>query len=272
MARVELAPSDDPRLEDYRGLREPRADRRLLAEGRMLVEGAHVVRRLLAARPELVRSVLLDARRVDALEDALAALDPAVPVLIGDGAALSDLVGFDFHRGILASARRPELLSPEALAAAGRDLIAAEAIANHDNLGGLFRSAAALGLGGVLLDPRSADPLYRRAIRVSIGTSLTLPWARAERWPEALLALKATGWTIAALATDGAIDLEDWTPPRGPVVLLVGTEGEGLSADALAAASLRLRIPMAGDVDSLNAATAATVAAWALRAGRRRAR
>jgi tRNA G18 (ribose-2'-O)-methylase SpoU len=162
-------------------------------------------------------------------------------------------------------ADRPELPTVEALAQGARRLLVVEAVNDHENVGSLFRNAAAFGVDGVVLDPTAADPLYRRATRVSLGHVLRVPFARAEAWPQALEVLRTAGWTVAALTPAGDEPLAALAAEGPPqVALLVGAEGPGLSPAALAAADRRVRIPMAPGVDSVNVATAAALALHAL--------
>ncbi len=145
--------------------------------------------------------------------------------------------------------------------------LAPEQIAAPTNVGTIFRSAAALGLDAVLVTPRCGDPLYRRAVRVSMGTVFQVPWARLESWPGDLACLKAQGFTVAAMElTDDAVDLDELAA-RGPekLALVLGTEGAGMSPETLAAVDLAVKIPMRAGVDSLNVAAASAVAFWELR-------
>jgi tRNA G18 (ribose-2'-O)-methylase SpoU len=253
----------DPRLVDYRDLTT--ADRRPDrpgGRGLVIAEGVVVVRRLVAS-PYPVRSVLGVPRRLEELADDLAALD--VPAYATDADTMATVVGFHLNRGVLAVADRAALPDPAGLAARSRLLAVLEGVNDHENLGSLFRNAAALGVDGVLLGPRCADPLYRRSVRVSMGHVLRVPFAMLpEPWPAALDLLRTVGLRVAALtpAVD-AVPLASAGLERGRAALLLGAEGPGLSSAALAAADVRVRIPMAAGVDSLNVATAAAVAFYA---------
>ena len=261
--RLTALPEDlRPWLRDYlrlkdvqlRAAREP-------AEGHYLAEGVEVIRRALAAghRPP---SLLLSEQRAADLADVLPA---DAPVFVAPAEAFARLTGVDLHRGALASMHRPAPLSAADLLPGARRLVVLEDVVDHTNVGAVFRSAAALGGDGVLVSPRCADPLYRRSVRVSMGTALTLPWARADSWPGDLDVLRAAGFAVVALAlTDDAVPLDDYEPGER-VALLLGTEGDGLSRRAVAAADAVVRIPMAAGVDSLNVAAASAVAMWALR-------
>lgn len=251
----------DPRLADYADLRdaEKRPDRAAGARGQFIAEGELVVRLLLRS-PYRVRSVLLATRRRDALAPVLQPLPPGVPVYLLPQEAMNRLVGFNIHRGVLAAVERgagPDL--PSILAGA-RSLLILENLANHDNVGGIFRNAAALAEGAaVLLNPGCCDPLYRKAVRVSLGHVLMTPFARAEPWPEVLERVRAAGFTLVALTPAPDARPIDAVQVARPALLL-GAEGPGLTAGALAAADLRVRIPLAPGVDSLNVAVAAAIA------------
>jgi tRNA G18 (ribose-2'-O)-methylase SpoU len=253
----------DPRLADYVGLSDPELRRRVESErGFFIAESAHVVRRLLASR-QRVRSVLLTPVQYDALAvDLEARLEP---VYVAPIDVLRAVAGFDLHRGVVAAADRWPLPDPAEVLADARCVAVGQGLNDHENLGVLFRNAAAFGIDAVLLDSSCADPLYRRCVRVSIGHVLTVPWTRIASLAE----LAAAGFTIVALTPEAgalALDELDW-PER--VALLLGAEGPGLSAAWLAAADVRVRIPMAVGVDSLNVATAAAVAFYVSRGARR---
>jgi tRNA G18 (ribose-2'-O)-methylase SpoU len=253
----------DPRVADYRSLTDVQL--RVSWEpphGVFIAEGELVLRRALEAGYEL-RSVLVDAKRVDQLADLLNGRGD-VPVYAGAPAVLAETTGFHVHRGILASVRRPPLRDVGELLATARRLAILEDLNNSTNLGAVFRCAAALGIDGVLLSPTCADPLYRRSVRVSMGEVFAVPYARADRWPEALADVRAAGFTVLAL-TPGAdavgldrLDAEHRVRPA----LLLGAEGPGLSRGALTGSDVAVRIPMQRGVDSLNVAAAAAVAFW----------
>lgn len=257
----------DPRLEPYRSLRDPARRRDVEAlEGTFVAEGWKAVARLLTSGLA-VRSVVVTTPRADRVLDELPEPAPDVPVLRVPRPVLDHVAGFAVHRGVLALAQRPAALEWRALAAGARRLLVVEAVNDQENLGAMFRSAAGLGLDGVLLCPRACDPFYRRTVRVSLGASFALPSARAAPWPEALGQLAAGGWEVAALTPDGSEDLAVAAPGLAAaerVALVVGSEGPGLTAGAVAAATRRLTIPMAGGTDSLNVAAAAAIAAWAV--------
>ena len=250
----------DPRVDDYRDLTA--ADRRPDrpgGRGLVIAEGVVVVRRLLDS-PFPVRSLLGVPRRLDELAADIAALD--VPAYAADADTMATVVGFHLNRGVLAVADRARPVAVAELARSARVLAVLEGVNDHENLGALFRNAAALGVDGVLLGPRCSDPLYRRSVRVSMGHVLRVPFTElAGSWPDALGQLRAAGMRIAALTpAPDAVALRAAGLEGQRVALLLGAEGPGLTAAALAAADVRVRIPMASGVDSLNVATAAAIA------------
>jgi tRNA G18 (ribose-2'-O)-methylase SpoU len=268
--RVEAV--DDPRVADYVALTDVALRRRIDVErGLYLAESEKVIRRALAAghRP---RSLLLSERWLEPMAALVAEiLDVGAPVFVGPPALLEQITGFHVHRGAIASMHRPAPTPPGALLAGARRVLVLEDIVDHTNVGAVFRSAAGIGADAVLVSPRCADPLYRRAVRVSMGTVFQVPWARLDPWPGGLELLRGAGFTVAALAlTPQALTLDDLAA-RAParLALVLGTEGDGLSRAALAQADLAVRIPMAAGVDSLNVAAACAVALWALRASNR---
>lgn len=259
-----VVPVDDPadeRLADYVGLTDPELRRRRERPGGdggfFIAEGDVVIRRLVASSYR-VRSFLLTPGRLAALDAELGPV--AVPVYVASQPVMDAVAGFHLHRGALASADRGTGPGLAELTAGADLLVAAEGVNDHENLGALFRNAAAFGASGVLLDPTTADPLYRRAVRVSAGHVLRVPFARATVWPAALGDLRALGFEVLALTPAGDADDLRLVERRHRQVLLVGAEGPGLSAAALAAAGRRVRVAMASGVDSLNVATAAAIA------------
>ncbi|MDG4831804.1 RNA methyltransferase [Solwaraspora sp. WMMD1047] len=253
----------DERIADYRALTDVELRTRWEPpHGLFIAEGELVLRRALRAgyRP---RSFLVDAKRVDQLAD----LDTgAAPVYAAGQDVLEKATGFHVHRGVLASFHRGEPLTAEAVLAAARRVVVLEDVNNHTNLGAIFRGAAALGVDGVLLSPSCADPLYRRSVRVSMGEVFALPYARLEPWPGGLAQVRAAGFTVLALtpAAD-AVPIQRLTAAqRSRAALLLGAEGAGLSAAAMAGSDVRVVIPMRRGVDSLNVAAATAVACWEL--------
>jgi len=234
--------------------------------GLYIAESTKVIARALAAghRP---RSVLLQERWLPDVEPLLAPF-PEVPVFVGEAAALQTLTGYHLHRGALAAMHRPALPDPVGLLRDARRIVVLEDIVDHTNVGAIFRSVAGLGADAVLVSPRCADPLYRRSVRVSMGTVLQVPWTRIPEWDEAAPLLRDAGFEIAALAlADEAVALDEYAAvPPERVAMVLGSEGDGLSRRALAAADRLVAIPMLHGVDSLNVASASAVALWALRA------
>ena len=254
----------DFRLDDFRDLTT--ADRRPDrpgGRGFVIAEGTVVVRRLLQSVYP-VRALLGVERRIRELEPDLAPFD--VPAYVTSADTMAHVVGFHLNRGVLAVAdRAPQPAAAEILARA-RVVAVLEGVGDHENLGALFRNAAALGVGGVLLGPGCADPLYRRSVRVSMGNVLRVPFARLEPWPDGLGLLRESGFSVAALTPRAdSVTLRELKARK--VALLLGSEGPGLTGEAIAAADVAVRIPMADGVDSLNVATAAAVAFYEL-AGR----
>nr|WP_290126435.1 RNA methyltransferase [Cutibacterium avidum] len=252
---------------DYVSLRDVNLRKSLEAEqGLFIAEGAKVIRRACeAGYPP--RSFLLAPRWIDGLRDLFDDLD--VEVYVVSEALAEQVTGFHVHRGALASMCRQTRWSAADLTDARR-LVVCEDIVDHTNVGAIIRCAAGIGWDGVLLAPRAADPLYRRAIKTSMGTVFQLPWARLEDWSGGLDELRNHGFTVAAMAlSDDSVTLDEFSAdlrarPR-KVALLMGTEGAGLSAHWISQADVVVRIPMAGGVDSLNVAAAAAVACYELR-------
>ncbi|GGA56510.1 rRNA methyltransferase [Pseudoclavibacter endophyticus] len=257
-----------PGLSDYVGLTDVALRRRLEPEGGLyLAESPKVIARAIAAghRP---RSVLLQEQWLDGLAPTLEAF-PDLPVYVGSSALLEQLTGFRMHRGALASMHRPELPEPADLLRDARTVLVLEDIVDHTNVGAAFRAAAGLGADAVLVTERCADPLYRRSVRVSMGTVLQVPWTRLPHWDASAAVLREHGFSIAALALDdGAVSLRHYAAHRPErVALVLGTEGDGLSRRALHHADATVMIPMRHGVDSLNVAAASAVALYALQEG-----
>ena len=262
---VEVTDPADPRLADYRDLRDVELRKHLEAEdGLFIAEGEKVVRRAVEAgfRP---RSFLMARRWLPGLDDALAATD--APCYVVDEELAEEVTGFHVHRGALASLHRAPLPSVGEVLEDARTVVVLEDVVDHTNVGAIFRSAAALDVDAILLSPRCADPLYRRSIKVAMGAVFSVPYARIESWYDAVAALSAGGFTTIALtpAAD-AVDIEQAVAGRDRVALLMGTEGHGLSERWLTEADVRAVIPMAGGVDSLNVAAATAVTCYVARA------
>jgi len=258
---------EDPRLADYREIRDAERRRR---DGTFIAEGRQVVRRLLSAGRYRVRSALVTPPALHALGEALGAA--GVPTYLVRQDIVEAVVGMEFHHGCLAAGERGAEPTAEVVLAEARTdrLVVLEGLGDSSNVGALFRNALAFGVGAVFLAPGTADPLYRKAIRVSSGATVALPFARLADWPRDLERLRDAGYTVLALTPRAeAVDigelgnggeLGDARPLPARLALLLGTEGRGLSAEALAAADLHVRIPMAPEMDSLNVAAAGAVA------------
>jgi tRNA G18 (ribose-2'-O)-methylase SpoU len=265
IARVMESIVDDPGLAPYSLVGRPEALRR---EGLFAVEGRLVLPRLLASRYR-VHSVLLSQAARDSVS-AMLAPHPGTRVLVAPAETISDIAGFNFHRGCLALGYRAaplpidQLLAADPGGATGQPILVLESVSNPDNVGGLFRSAHALGARGIVLSPGCGDPLYRKAIRTSMGATLDVAWTEAAAWPGALDEIRAAGYRIVALATDeGARPLRDVViDSSAPIAFLLGSEGHGLTEAALKNADAVARIPMQHGADSLNVASAGSIALY----------
>jgi len=249
---------DDPRLRSYRHTGDHAWLRR---QHLFMVEGRLVVERLIRGRRFPVESVLITTTALKPLRSTLEGLD--APIYVVEAPALARVTGFNFHRGCLALGRRPGDASVEPILA-GRLIVALEGVGNPDNVGGIFRTAAAFGATGILLDPTSADPYYRKAIRTSMGAVLQVPFARAADWPACLERTRWLGFQLVALtpAAAASVTLERWASTLARddrLALILGTEGDGLSDSTLAVADVRVRIPTEPVVDSLNVVVAAGI-------------
>lgn len=268
MPVIEITELSDPRLADYAHLTDVALKKaRGTGHGLYLAESLLVFERALRAGHQ-PRSVLALGGSAD---EALAALgDRAadVPVFVGPGELLSELTGYLLHRGMIASMHRPSLPDPDALLAGARRIVILENVADPTNVGAIFRSAGAIGADAVLVTPRCSDPFYRRAIRVSMGTVLQVPWTRVGDWPATRQLITRHGFHVAALAlTPDAVSLRDFDGgSHERLALVLGAEGHGLTDEALAAADTVVQIPMKHGIDSLNVAAASAVAMWALSA------
>lgn len=257
----------DPRIAEYVSLTDVALRiRHEPASGIYIAESAEVIRRAIDAghRP---RSILMQSNWLERMSD-LVNECADVEVYVGEPAVLEEITGFHVHRGALAAMERPPLPELSSVTRSARRLVILEDIVDHTNVGAIFRSAAALGVDAVLVTPRCADPLYRRSVRVSMGTVFQVPWTRIDPWPQQLAELRAAGFTTVALdpGASDAVALDEFAahaPDR--CALILGTEGPGLTPPALSATDVRVRIPMAHGVDSLNVGAAAAVVFWALR-------
>ncbi|MDN3904580.1 RNA methyltransferase [Arthrobacter sp. YD2] len=261
-----LSSADDPRVSDYTSLTDTSLRRRREpVEGMYIAESSKVLRRAVDAghRP---RSFFLAEKWLPDLQDILDRF-PEVPAFVGTADILEEITGFHLHRGALAAMERPAPLDLAAVLSTARRVAVLEDIVDHTNIGAIFRSAAALQVDAVLVTPRCADPLYRRAIRVSMGTVFQVPWVRLTDWPGQLTQLRDAGFVTAALALrEDSLTLDELSARRDErLALILGTEGDGLSGSTLAGVDLAVRIPMSGGVDSLNVAAASAVAFWECR-------
>ncbi len=259
---------DDPRLRDYTGLTDVELRRRREPEeGLFIAEGEKVIRRAKDAGFEM-RSMLLSAKWVDVMRDVIDEL-PA-PVYAVSPELAERVTGYHVHRGALASMQRKPLPTAGELLAgegAGQRIAIFEGFVDHANLGAAFRSAAALGISAILLSPDCADPLYRRAIKVSMGSVFSVPYARLDHWPADLEKVREAGYRILAMTPSPKATPLDQVPPERfeRCAIMLGSEGHGLSTHALRAADEWVRIPMAEGIDSLNVAAASAVAFYATR-------
>ena len=254
---------EDPRLAAYRNLSDPELTAR---GGLFIAEGRLVVRRLLTRSRYATRSVLVTEAGLASIADALTT-HPDLPVYVVPQPVMNGVTGFNIHRGCLALGERGsvrpswrELITPASL------VVVLERVANADNMGAIFRNAAAFDAGAVLLDPACVDPLYRKAIRTSMGAALSLPFASIDPWPEALGVLAGDGFIVIGLTPDpAAVPLREAVrriDAGRRLALLLGHEGEGLTPAALEMCSMLARIPQSAQVDSLNVGTAAAIALY----------
>lgn len=253
----------DAAFDDYTNLTDVALRRKQEPErGMFIAESQTVLARAIEAGMQ-PRSVLVSERWLSQVEPLVAAYN--VPIYVADEAVLEEITGFHLHRGALAAMQRPVLPDPAELVSGKRLVVIIDGVVDHTNVGAIFRSVAGLGADAVLVTDRSADPLYRRSVRVSMGTVLQVPWTRISSLPDARDALHDAGFTIAGLAlTESAVDLARFSA-AGPVALVLGSEGHGLDRRALAACDATVVIPMLHGVDSLNVAAASAVATWAVR-------
>ena len=270
---IEVSDLAAPELDVFARLTEAQLRNRLEAEkGVFIAESPKVIGRALDAGYEPV-SLLMERKHIDGQGQDIIARCGDIPVYTADREVLADLTGYALTRGVLCAMRRPSLLSVEELCAGARRVAVLEGIVDSTNIGAIFRSAAALRMDAVLVTPTCGDPLYRRAVRVSMGTVFQVPWTRIgdqpSDWPEpGLEQLQALGFKTAAMAlSDDSVSIED---PRlaaeERLAIVLGTEGDGLAQRTIAGCDYTVRIPMSHGVDSLNVAAASAVAFWELRA------
>ena len=265
---IAIEAEDDERLADYRNIPDPDLVGR---HGLFVAEGRLVVRRLLEESRLTPRSVMVTGVALESIADALAAR-PELPVYRVTQTVMDGVAGFNIHRGCLAIGERPADAPWTAVVARARTILVLERIANADNVGGIFRNAIAFGADAVLRGPACADPLYRKAIRTSMGAALLVPFASAEPWPDVLRQLQSLGFVVVALTPSADAPLLHEVAAQcadRPVAIVLGHEGEGLTAGALEACEHRARIPMrpgrTAAFDSLNVASAAAIALYELR-------
>ena len=259
MARViPVHDRDDPRLVEVSGLNDAQARAVTEAEhGCFVVEGLLVLEAVVLQSPYRLRSVLVAESKLDRVLGVLG--DTDVDVFVGSPALLESVTGFPIHRGIIASAARILLPTVDELVADAGRIALVEGLNDHENMGAMYRNAAAFGIDAILLDPTAADPLYRRSVRVSMGHLLHVPWTRTAPLPEGLVPLQGAGFTTVALTPAGDVSIHDLEPTER-LAWLVGAEGPGLDEATMDAADVRVRIPIRSSVDSLNVATAAAIA------------
>ena len=260
-AFVQISDPGDPRLADYRDLRDVQLRTHLEAEhGLFLAEGEKVVRRAVESGFE-ARSFLMAQRWLTGLADLLETSD--APCYVVSEALAEKVTGFHVHRGALASLHRRPLPTPDDVLRDARTVVVLEDVVDHTNVGAVFRSAAALGIDALLLAPRCADPLYRRAVKVAMGAVFTLPYARLEDWYDAMPRLSKAGFTTVALTlAEDAVPVEEAVTGLDRIALVLGGEGHGLSPRWELTADRRAVIPMQRGIDSLNVAAASAVACY----------
>ena len=258
---IDVTDPADPRLADYRDLRDVELRKHLEAtHGLFLAEGEKVVRRAVEAG-FAPRSFLMAPRWLEGLADVLATTD--APCYVVSETLAEEVTGFHVHRGALASLARRPLPSVEEVLAGARSVLVLEDIVDHTNVGAIFRSGAALGFDAVLLAPRCADPLYRRSIKVAMGAVFSTPWTRLPDWSDALPSVSRAGFTTVALTlADDATPVEEAVAGLDRVALVLGSEGHGLSKRWEQSADRRAIIPMREGIDSLNVAAATAVACY----------
>ena len=264
---IEITDLSAPALDVYARLTGAQLrNRRAPEKGIFIAESTKVIDAALTAGCRPV-SLLMERRHAAGKGRALIDRCGDIPVYTADSAVLEKLTGYELSRGILCAMRRPKPASTEDICAAARRVAILEGVGAATNIGAIFRSAAALGMDGVLLTPSCCDPLNRRAVRVSMGTVLQVPWAILDRWPEDMEKLASYGFKTVALALrDDAVDIDDPRLAAEPrLAIVLGAEGDGLASGTVAACDWTARIPMTNGVDSLNVAAASAVAFWQLR-------
>lgn len=264
MKIVDLELTPDVPLHDYVSLTDVALRRKIEPErGIYLAESLKVLGRALDAGHQPL-SVLTQAKWLPELEPILNGHD--IPVYVASPEFIENITGFDVHRGVIASMSRPEMPPLDSVLDGATRVVILENIVDHTNVGAIFRSVAAVGADAVLVTPECADPLYRRSVRVSMGTVFQVPWARLPSWPSGIADVKKLGFTVAALALDDrAVSMRDFASEEHPkIALVLGTEGHGLLPETLAECDRTVMIPMKHGIDSLNVAAAGAVALYAI--------
>ena len=260
MTPIRIDGPADPRIAEYHNL----SDAELLRQrGLFVAEGRLVLQRVVEDPCFSLRSVLMNEANYRALSETLSGLSPEVPFFVCETSDFLGITGFNLHRGCLALVERPAPTAPCQILRDARTIVVLEGVTNADNVGGVFRNAAAFGADGVLLSPTCCDPFYRKAIRTSMGATVRVPFARIDDWPDGLADVRATGFTLVALSPhQAAVTLDEFVESNRParLALLIGTEGAGLSHGALSASDRSVRIPTRDSVDSLNLAVACGIA------------
>jgi tRNA G18 (ribose-2'-O)-methylase SpoU len=259
-----LTDSADVRLSGYRDLTDVALRVRFEPDnGVYIAESASVIERAVASG-HVPYSILMEDKWLPRMRPLLDD-HPEIPVYVADKQLLEEITGFHVHRGALALMHRPELPTLDDVLTSASRLLILEDIVDHTNVGAIVRSAAGLGFDGFLVTPRCADPLYRRSVRVSMGTVFDLPWTRIAPWPDSLAHVREAGFTVVGMTPGSdSIDLDAVTAPNR-VALVLGTEGDGLTTAAIASCDVSVRIPMRNGVDSLNVAAAAAIVCWHFR-------
>ena len=260
MTPIRIEGPADPRIAAYHHL----SDSELLRQrGLFVAEGRLVLQRVVDDRRFSLQSVLMNETNYHALSDTLGRVSPDVPLFVCETADFLEITGFDLHRGCLALVERPAPTASCQILRDARTIVVLEGVTNADNVGGVFRNAAAFGADGVLLSPTCCDPFYRKAIRTSMGATVRVPFARIDDWPSGLADVRATGFTLVALSPrQRSLPLDEFVESDRParIALLIGSEGAGLSDEAMAIADQSVRIPITDAVDSLNLAVACGIA------------
>jgi tRNA G18 (ribose-2'-O)-methylase SpoU len=263
MSIIKISTLDHPGVEVFAGLTEAQLRNRLEPDkGIFIAESPKVIHVALNAGYEPL-ALLCEEKRLSSDAAPLVARCGDIPVYVGARQLLAELTGYTLTRGVLCAMRRPKLKTVAAVCGDARRVVVIDGVVDTTNIGAIFRSAAALGIDAVLLTTNSCDPLNRRSVRVSMGTTFLVPWT----WVEDLNSLHDLGFkTVAMALTDRSVSLDDPALNAEPkLAIIMGTEGDGLPHDTIAEADYTVRIPMSHDVDSLNVAAAAAVAFWQLR-------